>query len=290
MSRRRRTSTGRPWWHRKSAPKIGCETSATLNFQQSVFVPSFSDLSSFFWELNFITSYHPQANGMVERFHRDLKAALRSRLNGPNWVDELLWVLLGLRTASKEDIHTSAAEMVYGTPLTVPGDFVCPSDDPVAAAGLLSNLRDEVLKLRPTPVLRHGTAVSRVPNNIMSTDYVFVRHDAHCGPLHRIYDGPYHVVERADKTFVLDIGGRIETVSIDRLKCAHADPVRPIVPAKPPRRGRPRIRQTPQAQADQGRPIVPAKPRRRGRPPRVGQSSSTFHCCGVTRWGAAVWR
>ena len=93
--------------------------------------------------------------------------------------------------------------------LTVLGDFVCPSDDPVAVAELLSNLRDEVLKLRPTPVLRHGTAVSRVPNNTMSTDYVSVRHDAHRGPLHRIYDGPYHVIERADKTFVLDIGGRL---------------------------------------------------------------------------------
>ena len=172
---------------------------------------------------------------MVERFHRDLQAVLRSRLNEPNWVDELPWVLFGLRTAPKEDIHTSAAEMVYGTPITVPDDFVChSSDDPVAAAELLSNHRDEVLKLRPSPVLRHGTAVSRIPNNMMSTDYVFVRHDAHRGPLHRIYDGPYHVIERADNTFVLDIGGRLETVSIDRLKCAHADPVRPIVPAKPP--------------------------------------------------------
>ena len=156
--------------------------------------PSFGHNCPFFLvgtELHHTTSYHPQANGVVERFHRDLKAILRSRLNGPNWVDELPWVLIGLRTAPKEDIHTSAAEMVYGTPLTVPSDFVCPSDDPVAAAELLSNLRDEVLKQRPTPVLRHGTAVSRVPNNIMSTGYVFVRHDAHRGPLHRIYDGPY---------------------------------------------------------------------------------------------------
>ena len=190
-------------------------------------------------ELHHTTSYHPQANGMLERFHRDMKAAFGSRLNGPNWVDELPWVLLCLRTAPKEDIHTSAAEMVYGTPLTVPGDFVCPSDDPVAASELLSNLRDEVIKLRPILVLRHGTAVSRVPNNIMNTDYVFFRHDAHRGPLHRIYDGLYHVIERANKTFVLDIGGRLESVSIDRLKCAHANPVRPIVPAKPPRRGRP---------------------------------------------------
>ena len=70
-------------------------------------------------ELHHTTSYHPQANGMVERFHRDMKAALRSRLNGPNWVDELPWVLHGLRTAPNEDLHTSAAEMVRGTPLTV---------------------------------------------------------------------------------------------------------------------------------------------------------------------------
>ena len=210
---------------------------------------------------------------MVERFHRDMKAAIRSRLNGPNLVDELPWVLLCLRTAPKEDIHTSAAEMVYGTPLMVPDDFVCPSDDPVAAAGLLSNLRDEILKLRPILVLRHGTVVSRVPNNIMSTDYVLFRHDAHRGPLHRIYDDLYHVIERADKTFVLDIGGRLESVSIDRLKCAHADRVHAIVSAKPLRRGRPpRIRQTPQAQADPGRPIVPGKPLRRGRLPRVRQT------------------
>ena len=89
-------------------------------------------------ELHHTISYHPQANGMVERFHGDMKAALRSRLNGPNWVDERPWVLLGLRTAPKLDIHTSAAEMVYGTPLTVPDDFVCPSDDPVAAVNYLA--------------------------------------------------------------------------------------------------------------------------------------------------------
>ena len=58
---------------------------------------------------------------MVERFQRDLKSALRARLRGPNWIDELPWVLLGLRTAPKEDLHTSAAELVYDTVLTVPG-------------------------------------------------------------------------------------------------------------------------------------------------------------------------
>ena len=35
-------------------------------------------------------------------------------------------MLLGIRTAPKEDFGCSAAEMVYGAPLTVPGDFILP--------------------------------------------------------------------------------------------------------------------------------------------------------------------
>ena len=47
-------------------------------------------------QLHHTTAYHPQANGIVERFHRQLKAALKARLVGPAWVDELPLVLLGL--------------------------------------------------------------------------------------------------------------------------------------------------------------------------------------------------
>jgi transposase InsO family protein len=41
------------------------------------------------------TAYHPQANGLVERFHRQLKAALRARLNSSDWEQQLPWVMLG---------------------------------------------------------------------------------------------------------------------------------------------------------------------------------------------------
>jgi hypothetical protein len=35
----------------------------------------------------------------------------------------LPWVLLGIRTAFKEDLQSLAAELVYGEPLRLPGEF-----------------------------------------------------------------------------------------------------------------------------------------------------------------------
>jgi hypothetical protein len=64
-------------------------------------------------EVHTTTSYRPQSNGMVERAHRSLKAALMARCAGNNWVSHLPWVLLGLRTMPRERLRVSSAEMVY---------------------------------------------------------------------------------------------------------------------------------------------------------------------------------
>jgi len=78
------------------------------------------------------TAYHPQSNGMVERSHRQLKNSLRARLAANDWPDHLPWVLLGLRAAPKEDANVSSAELVYGTPLSLPGEFVQGKEPPAA--------------------------------------------------------------------------------------------------------------------------------------------------------------
>ena len=71
---------------------------------------------------NRTTSYHPQSNGMVERFHRQLKAAIMAHESPNPWTITLPAVLLGVRSAGKERLGRSA-EMIYGTTLRLPGEF-----------------------------------------------------------------------------------------------------------------------------------------------------------------------
>ncbi len=53
------------------------------------------------------TAYHPESNGIVERLHRHLKDALRTRAAAATWSEELPFVLLGLRAQLREDTGLS---------------------------------------------------------------------------------------------------------------------------------------------------------------------------------------
>ena len=70
------------------------------------------------------TSFHPQSNGMIECFHRSLKSSLRARVADSDWVSHLPLVILGLSSVPKEDTGFSFSEAVYGSPLTIPGEFL----------------------------------------------------------------------------------------------------------------------------------------------------------------------
>jgi len=171
------------------------------------------------------TSFHPQCNGIIERFHRQLKTALKARLTNEHWVDELPIVLLGIRAAWKEDLGCSAAELTYGAPLRLPGVFFDEPQTKEPSSVFLSRLRETMSKLRPKEPSRNKQGSTHVPKEIFQTPYVFVRCDSHghLSSLQRPYEGPYKVIKRDKKYFVLDFGHRTDTVSIDRLKPAFTE-------------------------------------------------------------------
>jgi len=168
-------------------------------------------------QVHHTTAYHPQANGLVERFHRTLKAAIVARCTGHLWTHHLPWILLGLRTAPKDDIQSSPAETLYGQTLTVPEEFF-----PHEENAEISQMRGTVgqLPCRPTPTSKGSTYV---PHDLKTCRFVFIRDDAVRPPLTPPYHGPYPVRQRREKAFQLEIRQRLDWVSIDRLKPAYVD-------------------------------------------------------------------
>ena len=79
--------------------------------------------------------------------------------------------------------------------------------------------------------------LQEVPLQLQGASFVYVRRGGAKLPLSTAYSGPFAVVSRSPKFFVLDLGERHESVSADRLK-PHAG-ASIFTPAAVPRRGRP---------------------------------------------------
>ncbi|GFV88276.1 transposon Tf2-6 polyprotein [Trichonephila clavipes] len=59
-------------------------------------------------------SYHPQSNGMIERFHRHLKRGIIAH-EDTGWSNILPIVLLGLCSVMKNDLKATSSQLVYVT-------------------------------------------------------------------------------------------------------------------------------------------------------------------------------
>lgn len=168
------------------------------------------------------TAYHPSANGIVERLHRQLKTALTARLDRDHWVDHLPMVLLGLRAVLRRDLGCSTAELVYGAPLRLPGDLFNPSVTSPQPLQYLQRLQDCIRQLRPVLPRSSDHSVFVHPD-LASATHVFLRRDAVKAPLTPSYDGPYRVLHQTPKSATIILNGREEVVSLDRLKPAYLE-------------------------------------------------------------------
>ncbi len=142
---------------------------------------------------------------------------------------------LGIRSSLKEDVGCTSAELVYGVPLRLPGSFFTHSatSDPAPTHDYIDQLKTTMSKLRAVPPRTPTQRLVYVNPDLFEQTHVFVRHDAVRSPLQPPYDGPFRVISRTKKHFAIDIRGRQEIVSIDRLKPAHLD-APPVKPATMP--------------------------------------------------------
>lgn len=114
-------------------------------------------------------------------------------------------VLLGIRSAIKEDIGGTSAELVYGTTLRLPGSYFSPATHNLDPSDYVNNLKATMQGLRAVPPCESSTRIVHVPYDLFTQTHVFVRHDASRKPLQSPYDGPYKVISRTKKNTLLSI-------------------------------------------------------------------------------------
>ena len=166
------------------------------------------------------TAYHPEGNGMMERFHCRLKDTLRARCAGPVWIDHFPLVMLGIRASPHKDTAITPSQAIFGSALVLPGQIVT---DPET---FLDNFRTQIkttLSRFENLTTRHNTAAARIyptelPVVLPTTTHVLVRWDGQVPPLAPLYVGPYTILPRAAQYFTIQMGDREEVVSTGRLK------------------------------------------------------------------------
>lgn len=99
-------------------------------------------------------------------------------------------------------------------------------------------------ELRAVPPRQSATRIVHVPPQLLTQSHIFVQHDAVRSPLQSPYDGPYRVISRTKKHFTVDVKGKHEIISINRLKGAHLESDKIVIhtqsnnshlpPAEPP--------------------------------------------------------
>ena len=171
-------------------------------------------------QLSRTTPHHHAANGLVERLRRTQKAPIMCHAE-EKWTEVLPLVLLGIRTAYREDLQSPTAELVYGKPLQVPGELLVPAAPRFEASTFIQQLRHHMAQLRPTPAARHASPATFIHKDLRDSTHVFLWQDSIRQALEPPYSGPQKVIARNDKMLTIVVRDRQVNVSADQVKPAY---------------------------------------------------------------------
>jgi cleavage and polyadenylation specificity factor subunit 1 len=141
------------------------------------------------------------------------------------------------------------------------------------STSFVRNLQTTMAALKPfVPVLPDRDTFA--PRNLHTTSHVYVRHDAVKKPLQRPYDGPFRVIRRYEKYFILDKNGKQDAVSLDRIKPAYLEGQQDVaqIPDQEDFEFEPQDDLAPEAEepaAPAEVPVLPHVPAREPQPPQL---------------------
>lgn len=184
------------------------------------------------------TAYHPESNGVVERFHRTLVEAMAHvvRRDGRDWDRWLPFVLMAYRTTPHTSTGYTPHSLIYGKELDLPFDCsVAPSCPPtnlpeyVAAwqekvANAFTEVREAHRKARHARAKAHDKG--KVMREYEIGEKVYLYEPAlpagHARKFHRPWSGPHTVVAQPSPwTYKLALNkGGYGLVHVNRIKPA----------------------------------------------------------------------
>ena len=190
-------------------------------------------MKTFNVQVQFTPAYHAATNGAIERRHQTIKNSLRASLvdmgnvHGDKWSLALPWVLLGKRIQVQPDLDISAAQLVFGKSLSIPGQLLGHPGPP------LSNLQtkallEELYKLSSKPPVPTSTVVNPIDLSwTKRAKHVYVKVDEPSSLSPR-FEGPYAIVSRPSRsTIEVRIGSyadgrpRLQIYNWNSCKIAH---------------------------------------------------------------------
>ena len=206
-------------------------------------------MKSFNIKVNFTPAYHPASNGAVERRHQTIKNSLKAALVDMNnahqdkWMRALPWVLLGKRIQVQPDLDTSAASLVYGKQLSVPGQLLGVPGPPLSNIQTKS-LLEELYKMSAKPAIQTSATVDPIDTSFTDTaTHVYIKVDEPRGLSPR-WEGPYLITSRPSRSQIevrlgsyVDGSERKQIYNWNTCKIAHLRP--DSVEASRPKLGRP---------------------------------------------------
>merc|ERR1712102_270826 len=140
-------------------------------------------MKTFNIEVRFTPAYHAATNGAVEKRHQTIKNSLKASLvdmgnvHQDKWMRALPWVLLGKRIQVQPDLDASAASLVYGKSLQIPGQLLGHPGPPLTNLQTKA-LLEELYKLESNTAL--PTSSKTTSNDISVTEnatHVYVKID-----------------------------------------------------------------------------------------------------------------